>query len=338
MHIDLRETELRLKRTWTISRGAADSKRNLFVRLEEDGITGEGEAACQAAFGESPESVRAALERTAGRLHGCDPAQVDGLDIGGAARAALEMALLDWNAKRAGAPLGIFLGVPPPAAPVVTSYSLGIDRPGVMAAKVAEARPFGVLKVKLGAPGGGDRAIVDAIRAVTDVPLRIDANGGWQSVDEAARMIDWLAEEHRGVQFIEQPLPMGRLEETARLKARSALPLVADEDVRVAADLPALADCYHGINIKLMKAGGVREARTLAGAARSAGMHIMIGCMIESSLGIAAALHLASLADWIDLDGHLLLANDPYTGIGGEDGRLVPPTAPGIGVQPATPQ
>ena len=331
--MEVREIELRLKRRWEIARGAADSKRNFFVRWEHDGVVGEGEAAYHGAYGESPESVWAQLEgvTTAMGEGNAGPVMREDVDLSGAARAAVEMAVLDWQAKRAGESLGAHLGVAPLEGSVVTSFSIGIDEAEVMAEKVAEASEFEVLKVKLGSPGGDDRALFEAIRSQTDVPIRVDANGGWQTVDEAARMTEWLSA--RNVELIEQPLPMGRLEDTAKLKALGGVPLVADEDARTASDLEALAEAYDGINIKLMKSGGIREAMRMAAWGRRHGLKIMMGCMIESSLGIGAALHLAALADWIDLDGHLLIANDPYEGIGCENGRLILPGGEGIGVR-----
>jgi L-alanine-DL-glutamate epimerase-like enolase superfamily enzyme len=333
--IEVREIELRLKRRWEIARGAAESKRNFFVRWEHDGVVGEGEGAFHRAYGESPESVRGQLEGAAGAIEESEagPALRDDADLSGAARVAVEMALLDWHAKRAGVSLGEHLGVAPVDGPVVTSFSIGIDRPEAMAEKVAEASEFEVLKVKLGSPGGGDRELFAAIRSETEVPIRVDANGGWQSVDEAAGMIEWLSTQN--VELVEQPLPMGRLEDTARLRELAMVPIVADEDARTASNIRELAEAYDGINIKLMKAGGIHEALRMAASARREGLKIMMGCMIESSLGIGAALQLASVADWIDLDGHLLIANDPYAGIGCEKGRLSLPGGSGIGVWPS---
>ncbi len=334
--IEVREIELRLKRRWEIARGSADSKRNCFLRLIHEGLMGEGEAAFHRAYGESPTTVRAQLEGAAGAVDFSEggPALRGDRDAGlsGAARAAVEMAVLDWQAKRAGQALGVHLGVTPPDGPVKTSFSIGIDTVEAVAEKTAEAANFEVLKVKLGSPGGEDRDLFEAVASRTDMPIRVDANGGWHCVEEAARMIDWLAA--RNVELIEQPLPMGRLEEVAKLRASAGIPLVADEDARTASNIPELAEAYDGINIKLMKSGGILEALRMAEAARRHGMKIMIGCMIESSLGIAAALHLASLADWVDLDGHLLIANDPYEGIGCENGRLILPGGAGIGVRP----
>jgi L-alanine-DL-glutamate epimerase-like enolase superfamily enzyme len=331
--IEIREIELRLKRTWEIARGAADTKRNIFLRIEHEGVVGEGEAAFHRAYGESAESVRGELERVADQVEMTEGGIVvgDGVRLEGAAGAAMDMALLDWAARRADCSLGDFLGLERPERAVVTSFSIGIDRAEAMAEKVVEASAFEVLKVKLGAPGADDRELFEAVRSRTEVPIRVDANGGWESVDEAARMIEWLAA--RNVELVEQPLPMGRLADTAALRERSALPIVADEDSRTASDIAGLAGAYDGINIKLMKAGGILEALRMAAAARELGMGIMVGCMIESSLGIGAALHLASLADWIDLDGHLLISNDPYAGIGCEEGKLVLPDGPGIGVR-----
>lgn len=322
--------ELRLRRRWAIARGAADAKRNFVIRVTHEGIVGEGEAAFHRLYGEEPGSVLGELEAMGNRIVlGQEGPELDE-DFKGAAGAALDMALLDWRAKKEERKLGEYLGIAVPGESFVTSYSIGIDDIGGTATRVREADGFRVLKVKLGSRSGDDRERFEAVRAVTDVPVRVDANGGWGSVDEAAAMIEWLAA--RGVELVEQPFAPGRLEETAVLRERSALPLVADEDVRVAADVAGLAGIYDGINIKLMKAGGIREALRTAREAKRLGMRIMFGCMIESSLGIGAALHLASLGDWIDLDGHLLIGNDPYDGIRCEGGRLHLPEGHGIGV------
>ena len=186
-----------------------------------------------------------------------------------------------------------------------------------------------VLKVKLGADE--DRQVLEAVRAETDRPVRVDANEGW-TLDEALQRLDWLA--GMGVELVEQPLPAGRLEETRELRRSSPLPIVADEDAHRAADVPRLAGAYDGINIKLMKCGGLEEARRMIAAARAHDMKVMLGCMIESSVAVTAAAHLSPLVDWADLDGNLLVTNDPYVGVKVENGRLVLPEGPGLGVEP----
>lgn len=327
--IAFHEYELRLRDPWEISRGAATSKRNAFVQITHHGITGEGEAAFHGHFGETPATVHADLTRAAATLTSTDLDALDPLLLTGASRTALEMALLDWQSKRADLPLHRFLDLPASLHPILTSFSIGIDTPERMHEKALAAADFHSIKIKLGTPADRDR--FEAVRAATTAPIRIDANGGWETREHALKMIEWLAEQ-RGVELIEQPLPSGRLDDHAWLTERSPLPIILDEDARTAADIPALAGKCHGINIKLMKTGGLLEAVAMANVARHHDLKIMLGCMIESSLAIAAALHLAPLADWIDLDGHLLVANDPYQGITLHHGHLLLPAGPGIGV------
>jgi len=323
------EYELHLRDPWEISRGAATSKRNAFLQIAQDGLIGEGEAAFHGHFGESPATVHADLTRATAGLTSIELNQLDALPFTGASRTALEMALLDWQAKRANLPLHRFLGLPASLHPILTSFSIGIDTPERMHEKALAAADFHSVKIKLGTPA--DRERFEAVRSATTAPIRIDANGGWETREQALEMIEWLAD-NRGVELIEQPLPAGRLNDTAWLTARSPLPIILDEDARTTADIPALAGKCHGINIKLMKTGGLLEAVAMANVARHHDLKIMLGCMIESSLAIGAALHLAPLADWIDLDGHLLIANDPYQGITLHHGHLLPPAGPGIGV------
>ncbi|RIK64282.1 dipeptide epimerase, partial [candidate division KSB1 bacterium] len=210
-----------------------------------------------------------------------------------------------------------------------TSYSIGIDKPEIMQEKIRAAAEFPILKIKLGSDD--DEAIMAAVRAATDRVVRVDANEGWKDRQEALEKIQWLAK--MNVEFVEQPLPAHRLDDVAWLRERSPLPLVADEDVMKANDLPALARAYHGINIKIMKSGGLQEAMRMIHVARALSLKIMLGCMIESSLGITAAAHLSPLVDWADLDGNLLIKNDPCRGVRVEQGRLILPEGPGLGVE-----
>ena len=320
---------------WTISRGTAGFKEYSYLKLQSGGLTAWGEAAHNSRYGESLESVRAGLEAGMKLLAeaGVDLAGaaerifVDG-GIPRAAKAALDMALLDLEGKQRGLTAGAVLGVPE-AVPPVTSFSIGIDDLATIRAKVLAAKDYAVLKIKLGTDH--DEAIIDAVRRVTNQPLRVDANEGWKDPETALRHIERLASQ--GVELIEQPLPAGRLEEVAWLRGRSPLPIFADEDVMDSADIPRLAAAYHGINIKLMKSGGSREAWRMIQLARAHGLKIMLGCMIESSCGISAAAHLSGAVDFVDLDGHLLLAADPFSGLRLEDGRVRTGDAPGLGVR-----
>ncbi len=324
-----RQVELHLRHTFRLARGATDSRRNLIVELEHDGLVGLGEAAPIARYDQDADSAARAVETMVPRLD--DPrafsavaeAAVPGQP---AAAAAVDMALRDLAGKRLGAPLYELLGIDPRRAPV-TSFTIGMDTPEIVAEKVREASGFEVLKVKMGSDD--DRRVLEAVRDVTDRPLRIDANEGW-TLDDALSRLEWL--EGMGVELVEQPLPADQLDEMRELKRRSPLPLYADESLHVAADIPRLAGAFDGINIKLMKCGGLGEALRMIAVARAHGLKIMLGCMVESSLAITAAAHLAPLVDHADLDGNLLVVDDPFAGATVERGRLVLPDGPGLGV------
>lgn len=336
MKLTISARRLELKHTWTISRGSADHKEYNYVVLEHEGVRGCGEAAHNVRYGESLESIRAFLERSRALLQNVDPWQFYELGLAvhrldakqNAAKAALDIALMDWITKRLDLPLYRFLGLNRERTPA-TSYSIGIDTPEIMQEKIRAANDFPILKIKLG--GENDEAIMRAVREATNCTLRVDANEGWKDRQQALDKILWL--ERMGVEFVEQPLPAGRLDDVAWLRERSPLPLVADEDVRTVEDIPQLARAYDGINIKIMKAGGLQEGLRMIQLARSLGLKIMLGCMIESSLGITAAAHLSPLVDWADLDGNLLIKNDPFRGVKTEAGRLILPEGAGLGVE-----
>jgi len=335
MKLQYKVKRLRLRHTWTIARGSADCKDNVFVRLEKDGLVGYGEAAPNARYGETSNSVTEVIRNSEPLFQDANPwhyvdlgARIAGLtEAQTAAKAALDIALMDWVAKKLAVPLYQFLGLDPAKTPV-TTFSIGIDAPEVMKAKVKEAEPFPILKIKVGLQN--DREIVEAVRSVTNKPLRVDANEGWKSKEEAVEKINWL--ESMGVQFVEQPLPASMLEETRWVRDHVHIPVIADESVKTAADIPKLAGAFDGINIKLMKAGGLQEALRMIALARSLGLKIMLGCMIESSVGITAAAHISPLVDWADLDGNLLISNDPFKGVIVEKGKLILPQGPGLGV------
>jgi len=338
MELQIEERELILVHPWTIARGSTSGKRYAYVRLEQDGIIGLGEAAHNVRYGESLEAVRAVLTDCVPMLRAADPWNYHDLigqlgQVAGphkSALAALDMALWDWIGRATARPVYQLLGLNPASIPV-TSVSIGIDRKELILQKVEEAAAYPILKIKLG--GGNDEEIMEAVRSVTDKPLRVDANEGWATREEALAKCEWLA--GCNVELIEQPLPAGRIEEMRWLRERSPLPLVADEDVLIAADLPRLAGAFHGINLKLMKSGGILEGLKMIHVARALGLKVMIGCMIESSLGITAAAHLGALADWIDLDGNLLIKDDPFSGVITVDGRITLPRGPGLGVTAA---
>ncbi|MBN1360485.1 MAG: dipeptide epimerase [Sedimentisphaerales bacterium] len=326
---------LTLRHTWTIARNSSDFKDNVFVHIERDGIYGWGEAAPNVRYDETPQQTVTALERAASILESADwldyadlRRRWEGVTEGqSCAAAALDMAVLDWVGCKLGVPLYRLWGLDRSKAPV-TSFSIGIDSPDVVRRKVREAVEFPILKIKVGREN--DEEILAAVRDVTDCPLRVDANEGWR--DKAVALEKILRLQDLGVELIEQPLPAGMLDETAWLRQRVDIPIIADEAVKRAEDIPRLAHAYDGVNIKLMKAGGIQEAIQMIHVTRALGMKVMLGCMIASSVAITAAAHLSPLVDYADLDGHLLIDNDPFTGVTVKAGRLLLTDRPGLGV------
>jgi len=333
------ETEivrLRLRHTWTTTMSASEYRDTLHVRYVKDGVTGVGEGAPIIRYHEDAASAEQAVRGVTEFLASADPLAFDktldevGRRIEGqwAGRAALDIALLDWVGQRRGMPIYAMFGLDPRDAPI-TTFSIGIDTPEVTRQKVREAEPFPVLKIKVGLDT--DEATIAAVRSVTDKPLRVDANEGWKDRETAIRKIEWLGTQ--GVEFIEQPLPAAMLDDIAWLKARSGMPIFADEACLRPTDIPGLAGAYDGVNVKLDKAGGILQGYRMIQIARALGLKTMLGCMISSSVSVTAAAHLSPLVDYADLDGNLLIANDPYVGVTVEAGRLVLPDRPGLGVR-----
>jgi L-alanine-DL-glutamate epimerase-like enolase superfamily enzyme len=333
--IAVSKRRLNLRHTWTISRNSSDFKDNVFVCIERDGTKGWGEAAPNVRYGEDVEQTVAGLDQAKEVLRASSDwfdyvdlrQQWEQLKVPSCAAAALDMAVLDWVGRRLNVPLYRLLGLDPRKA-AVTSFSIGIDTPEVVQQKVKEAAEFPILKIKVGRDN--DAEILAAVRAVTDRPLRVDANEGWRDRQEALEKIRWLA--GLGVELVEQPMPADRIEDTAWLSRQVDIPIIADEAVKHAADIPKLAGAYDGINIKLMKAGGIQEAIQMIHVARALGLKVMLGCMIESSVAVSAAAHLTPLVDYADLDGNLLIANDPFQGVSVEHGKLILSDRPGLGV------
>ena len=325
--------ELKLEHAWTLSRGTWNVRRNVFVKVEREGVFGFGEAAPIARYNETAESALGFIQKAIPLLD-TDLWQyqdlwkeIDALAEGEhAAKAALDMAVLDWVTKKLRVPLYRFLGLDKGKA-LTTTYSIGIDEVPVMQQKVKEAGDFSVLKIKVGTKD--DRKIIEGLRRVTDKPFRADANEGWKSKEEALEMVNWLAE--NGVELIEQPLPASRFEDYLWLKERTKIPLFADESLMKASDIPMIAAGFHGINVKLMKCGGIQEAVRMAAIARALGLKLMLGCMIESSLAISAGASVSPLFDYADLDGNLLITNDPFKGVKTVKDRLVLSDKPGLG-------
>ena len=330
MKINARALELRLTNPWKIaSATGAGSQGTIITELtDRDGIVALGEAAPSVLYGESVDSVLKALSQVdAAQLSFTDVAgsmaylaQLPGLPM--AAQCAINVALIDGAAKRKGRALYDYFDLGFREQRHVTSFSIGIDAPDRIRDKVLAAETFPVLKLKVGDPR--DRENFAALRSAAPAkPVRVDANEAWKTREEALRMLDWLAATDRRIQFVEQPLPRTASDNDLKwLKARSPLPLFADESCHTVRDIPRCAECFHGVNVKLVKTGGLTMAFETLQAARRAGLRTMIGCMIETSILISAAAHLAELADYLDLDGNLLITNDPYAGVTAPNGIL----------------
>ncbi|MFQ5652404.1 MAG: dipeptide epimerase [bacterium] len=337
MNLKYEVKRLALRHPWTIARSTSDTKENVFLSLEHDGITGYGEAAPNIRYGETAATTLAAIETVAEVVQAADLRQFTDLSSkiretlpqAASARAALEMAILDWFCKRLNLPLYGYFGLNKANTPA-TSYSIGIDEPSKIREKVLAADPFLVLKIKLGLEN--DEQIIDTVRSITRKPLRVDANEGWKTREEALAKIKWL--ESEGVEFVEQPMPAAMDEDTAWLRKRVQMPLIADESVMTARDIPRLAEAFDGINIKVMKAGGILETLRMVVMAKSLDMKVMLGCMVESSLAISAAASLSPLVDYADLDGNLLITNDPFDGVKVKSGKLHLADRPGLGAEP----
>jgi L-Ala-D/L-Glu epimerase len=330
---------MHLREPFTIARATEEEVEHVFVELRLDGSVGHGEAAPVDRYGETAASAGEFFEAVSDLL-GDDPFALEEIErrlanVPGemAAKAALDAALHDLCGNLAGVPVWRLLGLPRAGPP--TSWTIWLGDPDDMARRAERVRGrFQRLKLKLGARDGLDVERVQAVRSVADVPLQVDVNEYWE-LDEALANIAQLAA--LGVEYVEQPLSAGH-PGGARLKEESPLPIYLDEDCHTLGDVRECAERAHGINVKLAKSGGIREAVRMAHAARALGLRIMLGCMVESSLGIAAACQVASLCDHVDLDGNLLLADDPWDGVELRDGVQLPSEEPGLGVREAVPR
>jgi L-alanine-DL-glutamate epimerase-like enolase superfamily enzyme len=333
VRVTARIVELELAETFTISRSSQDVAEVVQVEVEHEGERGFGEAAPSERYGESAASAEAFVEQHAALL-GDDPFalaeiedRLDKLPGEQAAKAALDAALHDLQGKLLGLPVWRLLGLR--AESPLTSYTVVLADPDEMARRAErDAKRFRRLKLKLGGRDGLDAERVRAVRAATELPLQIDVNEAW-TLEESLETLPILA--GLGVEYCEQPLPAGD-PGGAELKRRSPLPVYVDEDCHTLGDVASCAERAHGINIKLAKSGGIREALRMMHAARALGLGVMLGCMLESGLGIAAAAQIASLCDHVDLDGNLLLRHDPWPGVRFQNGRQLPSNAPGLGV------
>ena len=327
--------ELQLQHTFTVSSYSRNTTPGVQVEINYEGYTGYGEASMPPYLGQSVESVTEFLKKVNLKQF-ADPFQledilsyVDSLSPGdSAAKAAVDIALHDLVGKMLGAPWYKIWGYDPAKAPS-TTFTIGIDTPEVVREKTLEcADKFNILKVKVGLDT--DKEMIETIRTVTDLPLAVDANQGWRDRFKALDMIYWLRE--HGVVMVEQPMPVDRIDDQAWLNERSPLPLFADESIQRLVDVPDMKGLFSGINIKLMKCTGLREAHKMVDLARGLGMKVMLGCMTETSCGISAAAQLSPAVDFADLDGNLLISNDIFSGVTVVDGKLTLPSTPGIGV------
>ncbi len=325
---------IKLLYPFTIARSSHDYYDIIYVYLTENGVTGIGEAAPSNRYGESFEQIIEwvsgdrfqnlpefeSLDSFIKKLHSrCSEIR--------SLKAAFDIAAHDLWGKLNDISLCHHFHANPDETPI-TSFTIGIDNLDVIKQKIVESEPYPVLKVKLGTDY--DRDIITKIRNLTDKPIRVDANEGW-NLEQAQRMCDWLSKQN--IEFVEQPLPTAQLEDMVVLKGSSPLKLFADESCLTSEDIPTLDEAFHGINIKLMKSGGLREAYKMIQLAKESGLEIMLGCMIESSVAVTAAAHLSPLIDYADLDGNILIKNDPFTGVALNKGKLVLPNTPGLGVQ-----
>jgi L-alanine-DL-glutamate epimerase-like enolase superfamily enzyme len=335
MEVVARIVTLELAETFVIARESRDTEDVVEVTLTSSGVRGHGEAAPIDRYDETPDSALAYVEEHAG-LIGDDPFALEEIMARlpaheYAARSAIDAALHDLQGKLVGRPVYQLLGLPRIGPP--TSWTIWLGDPDDMARRTEKVRGrFKRLKLKLGGRDGLDGERVRAVHAVAEgVPLQVDVNEAW-ALDEALEFLPQLAE--LGVEYCEQPLPAGDPGGPA-LKAASPIPIYVDEDCHTLADVAACAERAHGINVKLAKSGGIREAVRMVQAARALGLGCMLGCMVESGLGIAAGAHIASLFDHVDLDGNILIAHDPWPGVEFLDGIQVPAELPGLGVAPA---
>jgi len=336
MKLRARKVSLTLAETFTIARQSRDVEEVVHVELEHDGLVGYGEGAPVDYWGETPESLLGFLEEEAPALIGGDPFALEYIDQRLAlrpgeqgAKQALDGALHDWVGKRLGQPVWRILGLAPTSP--ATSYTIGIDSVPGTVDRTRRAEGYRFLKVKVGGPD--DLARLEAVRENSDARIRIDGNEGW-TLETARELMPRLRELE--VEFVEQPFPVADVDSYRALRELpERIPVILDESVRDLADVGRAAGIADGINIKLAKSGGIREGLRMIHAARALDLQVMIGCMIESELGISQSAQIASLVDHVDLDGHLLISDAPFSGLGFRDGGVVASAEPGLGVTPA---
>lgn len=337
MQLTFRSFDAKLTHPFTVSGYTRTTTPIVLTEIMYDGITGYGEAAMPPYLGESQASVISFLQKV-NLQQFKNPfelddilAYVDSIAINNtASKASVDIALHDLIGRLMGQPWHAIWGYTASKAPV-TTFTIGIDTEDVIRQKTKEAAPYKVLKVKLGVDEATDKMLITTVRSVTDKPIRVDINQGWKDKHYALKMIEWLSE--RNVEFVEQPMPKDDLDDMAWLTEQSPLPTIGDESCQRLEDIPRLKGVFDGINIKLMKCTGMREANKMISLAKTFDMKLMIGCMTETSCAISAAAQLAPKMDYADLDGNLLLANDCFTGMKVVDGKITLNNEPGIGVR-----
>ncbi len=328
--------ELQLRHAFNLAISSRKSTPDVLTSLEFEGVTGYGEASMPPYLGESIESATKFLS-SLNLSQFNDPFQmddilkyVDSVMPGNcAAKASVDIALHDLVGKMMGQPWYKIWGFDPADTPN-TSFTIGIDTAEVVRQKTEEAKPFKILKVKLGQ--ANDKEMIETIRSVTSVPMCVDVNQGWTDKNKALDMIHWLKE--KDIVFVEQPMPKTAIDDIAWLTEHSPLPIIGDESVQRLPDVMKAKGVYNGINIKLMKCTGMREAHQMLTLARALNLKVMIGCMTETSCAVSAAAQLSPKVDWADLDGNLLISNDPYSGVKVVDGKIILIDQPGIGLSP----
>lgn len=328
--------ELKLRHAFNLARYSRTTTPDVQVQLSYDGIVGYGEASMPPYLGESVESVTKFLSSLDLEQFN-DPFKIEDIlsyvdsvaPNNRAAKASIDIALHDLLGKIMGQPWYKIWGLDPAKTPN-TSFTIGIDTAEVVRQKVKEAAPYKVLKVKMGLDN--DKETIEVIRSITNVPFCVDVNQGWKNKEEALELCNWLKE--KGCLFVEQPFDKTMIDETAWLRERSPLPLFADEAFQRLPDIPKFKGVYDGINIKLMKSTGMHEAYKMVVLAKALGLKVMIGCMTETSCAVTAAANLSPIVDFADLDGNLLIANDRFSGMTVENGKITLHDIPGIGIKP----
>ncbi len=333
MKLIWKQYDLQLKHTFRISRSARDTVSVMIVSLEHEGIIGYGEASPSSRYGEDVNTLNTFFSKI--NLSTFDSPfliddilrYVDSIAAGNtSAKCAIDIALHDWVGKKLHTPLYKMWGLNPAKVPLC-SFTIAIDTKEIVEQKVREAEEFPILKVKVGLDN--DKEMIETIRKITDKPLYVDANEGWKTREKALESVKWL--KNQNIVFVEQPMPAAQFEDIKWLRDHSELPLIADESVIRLSDIPTLAQAYDGINIKLMKCTGVREAMKMIHTARATGMKVMMGCMIETAVAISAGAQLGPLLDYCDLDGNVLISNDPFDGVRNTRGKMILTEKPGIG-------